>query len=79
MIFFYPEKQQNVAKKKKKNRRIEEMNKEYIDSLEDSLSELNDQFFNLKNSFEKIMILSKINELVFWLEMYKEKTSQNDL
>lgn len=55
------------------------MNKEYIDSLEDSLSELNDQFFNLKNSFEKIMILSKINELVFWLEMYKEKTSQNDL
>ena len=50
-----------------------------IDSLEDYLSTMNDQFYKLKNSFEKIMILSKINELVFWLEMYKGKTSQNDL
>ena len=77
MIFFYPEKQQNVAKKKKKNRR--EKMEGLIDSLEDYLSTMNDQFYKLKNSFEKIMILSKINELVFWLEMYKEKTSQNDL
>lgn len=53
--------------------------KGFINSLEDYLSELNDRFSNLKNSFEKIMILSKINELVFWLEMYKEKTSQDDL
>ena len=50
-----------------------------IDSLDDYLSTMNDQFYKLKNSFEKIMIISKINELVFWLEMYKEKTSQNDL
>lgn len=52
---------------------------EYFDILEDYLSNLNDEFSKLKNSFEKIMILSKLNELVFWLEMYKEKTSQNDL
>ena len=46
---------------------------EAIDELEEYLSELNDLFYKTKNSFEKIMILSKINELVFWLEMYKEK------
>ena len=51
----------------------------YIDALQEYLSQLNDEFYKVKNSFEKIMILSKINELVFWLEMYKEKTSQNDL
>ncbi len=51
----------------------------YINALQDYLSQLNDEFYKIKNSFEKIMILSKINELVFWLEMYKEKTSQNDL
>ena len=65
------------CQKKKKNRR--EKMEGLIDSLEDYLSTMNDQFYKLKNSFEKIMILSKINELVFWLEMYKEKTSQNDL
>ena len=68
---------QKATKKKKKNRR--EKMEGLIDSLEDYLSTMNDQFYKLKNSFEKIMILSKINELVFWLEMYKEKTSQNDL
>lgn len=46
---------------------------EAIDELEEYLSELNDLFYKTKNSFEKIMFLSKINELVFWLEMYKEK------
>ena len=51
----------------------------YINALQDYLSQLNDEFYKIKNNFEKIMILSKINELVFWLEMYKEKTSQNDL
>ena len=50
-----------------------------IDSLEDYLSTMNDQFYKLKNSFEKIMILSKINELVFWLEMYKEKNKPKRL
>lgn len=50
-----------------------------INSLEDYLSEMSDSFNKLKNSLEKVMILSKINELIFWLEMYKEKTSQNDL
>lgn len=44
-----------------------------IDELEDYLSELNDVFHKMKNSFEKIMVLAKLNELVFWLEMYKDK------
>ena len=52
---------------------------EEIDKIEDFLSDLNDAFYKVKNSFEKIMILSKINELVFWLEMYKEKQVTNDL
>ncbi len=45
----------------------------YIDELENVLSEINDQLHSLDNCLEKVMILSKINELVFWLEMYKEK------
>lgn len=52
---------------------------DYINNLEEYLSELNDYFYKMKNSFEKFMLLSKINELVFWLEMYKEKTSHQDL
>lgn len=56
-----------------------ELMEELINILEDYLSEMSDSFNKLKNSLEKVMILSKINELVFWLEMYKEKTSQNDL
>lgn len=52
---------------------------EEIDKIEDFLSRLNDLFYKVENSFEKIMILSKINELVFWLEMYKEKQANDDL
>ena len=48
---------------------------EFIEKLEDYLSELNNEFYKIENCFEKIMILSKINEIVFWLEMYKEKKS----
>ena len=50
-----------------------------IEKLQDYLSKLNDYFYKTKNSFEKMMILLKINELVFWLEMYKEKQADNDL
>ena len=50
-----------------------------IEKLQDYLSKLNDYFYKTKKSFEKMMILSKINELVFWLEMYKEKQADNDL
>ena len=50
-----------------------------IEKLQDYLSKLNDYFYKTKNSFEKMMILSKINELVFLLEMYKEKQADNDL
>lgn len=50
-----------------------------IEKLQDYLSKLNDYFYKTKNSFEKMMILSKINELVFWLEMYKEKQADDDL
>ena len=50
-----------------------------INDLENYLSVMNDEFYKIKNSFEKIIILSKINELIFWLEMYKEKASHNGL
>jgi hypothetical protein len=50
-----------------------------IEKLQDYLSKLNDYFYKRKNSFEKMMILSKLNELVFWLEMYKEKQADDDL
>lgn len=52
---------------------------EEINKLQEYLSILNDYFEKTKNSFEKIMILSKTNELVFWLEMYKEKQANEDL
>ncbi len=46
---------------------------EEINKLQEYLSILNNYFEKTKNSFEKIMILSKIKELIFWIEMYKEK------
>ena len=50
------------------------MNKEFIDKLEDYLSELVDYLENnTKNNIEKINILTKTNELVFWLQMYQDK------
>lgn len=47
---------------------------DYIDSLEDYLSTIADCIEkDTKNSIEKIQILAKINELVFWLQMYQDK------
>lgn len=50
------------------------MNKQLINNLEEYLSELIDYLENnTKNSLEKIAILEKANELVFWLQMYQDK------
>ena len=50
------------------------MNKEFIDNLEEYISQLVDVLENnTKNSLEKIAILQKSNALVFWLQMYQEK------
>ena len=50
------------------------MNKEFIDKLEEYLSEMADYLENnTKNNIEKINILTKTNELVFWLQMYQDK------
>lgn len=49
---------------------------EEIDNLEECLSKLADWFENLDETFEKTMILAKINELVFWLQMYQDKEKQ---
>ena len=44
-----------------------------IEDLEEYLSLLENSFQKLPNCLEKIMILSKINELVFWLQMFQER------
>lgn len=50
------------------------MNKDLIDKLEEYLSEMIDYLeHNTKNNIEKINILTKANELVFWLQMYQDK------
>lgn len=50
------------------------MSKEFIDKLEEYLSEMVDYLENnTKNNIEKINILTKANELVFWLQMYQDK------
>lgn len=50
------------------------MNREFIDSLEEYISKLVDILENnTKNNLEKIAILQKSNELVFWLQMYQDK------
>lgn len=50
------------------------MSKEFIDKLEEYLSEMTDYLENnTQNNIEKINILTKINELVFWLQMYQDK------
>lgn len=49
------------------------MNRENIEQLEEYLSTIADYLENTKNCIEKINILSKINELVFWLQMYQDK------
>lgn len=50
------------------------MNKQLIDNIEEYISQLVDYLENnTKNSIEKIAILEKANELVFWLQMYQDK------
>ena len=49
------------------------MNKETIEQLEEYLSTIAVYLDSSKNCLEKINILSKINELVFWLQMYQDK------
>lgn len=49
-----------------------------FDELEEYLSILSDSFDRLPESLEKIMIMSKVNELVFWLEMLNDKEKQAD-
>lgn len=46
---------------------------QYIEHLNDYLSELADYLHNTKNCIEKINILTKISELVFWLQMYSDE------
>lgn len=55
------------------------MEEKYIDIVQKCLLILNEHFEEAENSFEKIIILSKIKELAFWLEMYKEKQANKDL
>lgn len=55
------------------------MNKEFIDKLEDYLSVMVDYLENnIKNNIEKINILTKVNELAFWLQMYQDKYLEED-
>ena len=50
------------------------MSKEFIDKLEEYLSEMAGYLENnTQNNIEKINILTKTNELVFWLQMYQDK------
>ena len=49
------------------------MNKENIEQLEEYLFTIAVYLDSSKNCLEKINILSKINELVFWLQMYQDK------
>lgn len=49
------------------------MNKENIEQLEEYLFTIAVYLDNSKNCLEKINILSKINELIFWLQMYQDK------
>lgn len=46
---------------------------EIIDKVEDYLAMLADNFEKLDNGLEKDNIITKTNELVFWLELYKER------
>lgn len=50
------------------------MNENYINALEIYLSNVDDIMYKkLKNSIEKINIMTKIEELIFWLEQYKSE------
>lgn len=48
------------------------MTNKFIDELEEYLSNLDNVINqNTKNSLEKINIITKMEELVFWLEQYR--------
>lgn len=52
------------------------MDSKYVDYLKMYLSNIDDFVFkNFKNGIEKNNILTKIEELVFWLEQYKSQNS----
>lgn len=52
--------------------------KEFIDNLETYLSELKNCFEKLDYSLEKINILTKTDELVFWLQMYQDNYLEDE-
>lgn len=50
------------------------MTNEFIDELGEYLSMIDDFLYkDSKNSIEKINIITKIEELVFWLEQYRNQ------
>lgn len=75
MIYTYDETGLKVEKKKDQEVNMEDI----ITKVEDYLAMLADNFEELEDCLEKNNIITKTNELVFWLELYKEKTSQCDL
>lgn len=68
-----------IDKKKDESEEETEVSMEDIIRAEDFLAKLADNFENLDDCLEKDNIITKVNELVFWLELYEEKTSQCDL
>ena len=55
------------------------MDKNYMNLIQKSLDNIGNYFNkNMKNSIEKINIITKIEELVFWLEQYKEQYLESD-
>lgn len=50
---------------------------EFIDELQTYLDYVDNLFNeNAKNSMEKINIMTKVEELVFWLEQYKSNHNE---
>ena len=50
------------------------MTNEFIDELGEYLSKLDDFLYkDSKNRIEKINIITKIEELIFWLEQYRSQ------
>ena len=50
------------------------MTNEFIDELGEYLSKIDDFLYkDTKNSIEKINIITKIEELIFWLEQYRSQ------
>lgn len=51
---------------------------DYINKLEEYLSEIVNYFDYIDDSIEKNNIITKINELVFWLQMYQDNYLKDD-